>query len=276
MFCFVELPDEVYDEAIEVARRLIGSLPDFMQENYLEDHLRSGNDISEFFDGTLKRLFDELERARNAGRFRADLPSSFVDTNGSIERLLVYSEVQRQSGAPVRLMPTRIQLMAKLDRLLPRSVLQTLREHDPQKEIEELAEKRLFEGKEVEAPPVFNLVMRELGRSTGTSRSLVDVIEEVRNWNASMQYRDWLWRYYRTYAKPDPLARQRLRDRLAPHLDAMRAAGNGRTLRTATLRFTIGWFGISLPIEIRIPRWNTEDFVGFIGEWYAPEPRPQE
>jgi hypothetical protein len=34
MFCFVELPDEVYHAAIEVARRLVGSLPDFMQQNY--------------------------------------------------------------------------------------------------------------------------------------------------------------------------------------------------------------------------------------------------
>jgi hypothetical protein len=273
IFCFVQPSADVYRYAIEKTVHVIKNLPDDMQGRYLEDHLRSSNDLTEFWDGTLKHLFDTLTKLP-VEKFPI-IPSSFVDTNGSVERLLVYLEIQRQSGAPVRLTPSRMQLLAKLDRLLPDSMRQLSRGADPHAEVEMIAMKRLFDENDVEAPAISNLLMRELGNAKG-STSLIEIIEEVRSWSESVKYRDWLWRYYQTYAKRKPLERQKLRDQLSSHLEGMRQAGNGRSWRTARIRFSASAFGISIPITLRVPRWVTDDFVGFIGEWFEPDPRPKD
>ena len=146
-----------------------------------------------------------------------------------------------------------------------------MRKNDPQQEIETFAAKRLFSAHTVESPAVFNILMRELGE-VRTPTSLVNIIGEVRRWDETIRYRDWLWRYYRAAAERKPLAQQKLLDHLGSHLDGMRKIGKGDTKFTSTVKVSVSQI-IGMSRDVSVIRWIDNDFVGFIGEWYVPETR---
>jgi hypothetical protein len=148
-----------------------------------------------------------------------------------------------------------------------------VRDNDPQGEIEELARRRLFDDNTIEAPAIFNMLMRELGE-VKTYKRLIDVVREVRSWRETASYRDWLWEYYQAADEGNQVAQQKMLDKLGSHLSGMRKVGDPRSIRTAALRFSVSRF-ISFPIELAVPRWDPQNFVGFIGEWFAPTQRPR-
>jgi len=83
IFCFVDPPAEVYREAIDNTHQLCRNLPEAMHYGYLEKHLRSGENLSEFWDGSLKSLFDSMARQEQEPGAE-ELPILYADTAAAL------------------------------------------------------------------------------------------------------------------------------------------------------------------------------------------------
>jgi hypothetical protein len=268
---FVRPTNEVYETAMAAALTMLRRIPEGDRGKYLEERFGIQGNASAFWDDYLKAIFDELFRKNWPGNF----PSWFADTDATIERMLTYFEIQRMSGAPVRLSSARVQLLSALGPIVQASVRGMMQQTNPQKTTEDhVAEQFGVTKDDIDTPSVFDLLMRELASGTAP-RSVLDVVAEVRGWTTTAKYRGWLWSYHRALATQDFANRAKLLGQLGSHLDAIRETGKPRSQFTRRLHFSVAtpYVGIiDVPVTLPFLRTVDEDYVGFIGEWLAPWP----
>ena len=275
-FLLVEPDREIYAETIELTNALRRELSEEGQVDYLES-LDSKRTPQKYWEGSLKSALDYI--ASGASLLNLNAPAEFVDSQGSVERALFYLNLQRVSGAPVRLSATRLELLNNLDIFIPKRIRDQFTAIAPNDEIQQWVASKFVELDAFDGPPIFEMLMREFG-AVKKDTSVMDVVAEVREWRDTKLYREWLWKYFRAKAEHDPARVQKLKGEMGAHLDAMTIAGDTRTRRTRLVSYSLSAALLYLPFAIssklRVWRWRSEDYVGFIGDWFAAGPRPAE
>jgi hypothetical protein len=176
---FVRPDEDVYAAAVKSTEIFLANLPPHLRQlKYLEEHDPSDPDrYWRYFDSEYKDAADEFFASGRSGPLH--FPARFVDTNGSIERAMSYMQIQRMSGAPVRLNPARLETLSVLNKFLPVSIRSAVRDSNPQGAIEGFVSGELFDHIEVDAPPIFELIVRRM-ENAPRAVSFLDVIQELR------------------------------------------------------------------------------------------------
>ncbi|MHA4734044.1 hypothetical protein [Ensifer adhaerens] len=219
-----------------------------------------------YFDGYLEAMFDQMFKDDKRGA----IPSAFADTQGNIERLFVYANVQRASGAPVKLSNAHLSTLNDFQGALPLSTAEVVDAKPAIGYVQDVVGSHTPQLLTAPLPPIFEMIIDKI-KGAKLAISVADAILDIRSGWEGRCFREYLWEVHTALACKNYPKLKQLDDNLLAQLQAFNAAGTSRTRWTKRLLITIGGgTPIEIPVAIRLPRHQDQDYVGFIGRWLGP------
>lgn len=269
IFTFVVISADVFREACEYADLNVELLQSATSVRRLEQHADFHVLGGDLFDGQLKDYFDGLDKRQISDQiFR--IPARYVDSDGSVERLILYSVIQSFAKCPIRLRRPTIELFDRLPPLVERFLLDN---HDPNL----IVEKRISDKINiVSCAPDLLSYLEDMYVSSDYFQNFSDVIFYLRQQKQVKSYQDWLRNLYLLLHDKEYAAAQKHIDEVDGHIDSMIEIGNSNTRRTIKKEGSVGITFLPFPItftmnkSLKIPRQASNDFIGFIGNWITP------
>lgn len=255
----VEIEPEVYETAVEQVQHYIDGRG--LKKIYLEEEFPDKSYGSIFFDGEMEGDIDALSKD-------VDIPANFVNTGGCVERVLLYANVQRSSGAPVRLSETHRSVFEHFKGALPMSTVEVVTQKNPRDKVEGDV-REAIEGI-ADMPPIFDMIVDRIAQSKERI-SIIDAAVQVRDeWKASC-FRTYLWDVFLALRTREIPKLNYLRENLIRQLRTFDNHGTTRTRRTKVLHLTFVPFSmVEVSGSIHVPRHQDQDYVGFVGSWLGP------
>ncbi|TCU33122.1 hypothetical protein [Rhizobium azibense] len=261
----VDVDVDVYKAAIMQAVSYIGDAG--LDETYLERKLPQFAHGSEYFDGNLKAMLDRMYKDHGL----PSIPPRFVDSQGSVERVLFYANVQMLSGAPVRLSRSHYAALRDFQGALPLSIIEVVEATSALEHVEANFGSHVPELLDAPIPPIFEMIIEKV-KSSRSAISLAEAIVEIRDGWEGRCFRDYLWEVQNALSSKDRSRLAHLKKNLVAQLREFDAAGTSLTRWTKRVSFTVvpGKL-IEFPVSLRIPRHQSQEYIGFIGRWLGPK-----
>ena len=256
----IRIPDEVYYSALDHIQNF--KRTKHRKLRYLEDAYPEYARGHEFFYHPDKRTIDRFAKRPDT----RSIPSAFVDSEGCVERVLLYAEVQRQSKHPVKLAEPHKRVFERFRGALPISIIEALSGENAQASIEGVVREHEPELFSIPVPPIFDIVFDQI-RASKTPKSISQAIFEIRkDWDA-VQYRNLMYDVSQSIINRDFVRLRNIQSELKSHLKALNRQGNAKSRFTSQLYGVLGFFGFGIEGNIPIPRHQKYDYVAFIGRW---------
>lgn len=264
MVKLVEVDLDVYKAAIMQAMAYIGEAG--LDQKYLETSTRHKG-TSEYFDGGLKEMLDRMFKDHGF----PSIPSQFVDSQGSVERVLFYANVQRFSGAPVRLAASHRAALRDFEGALPLSIIEVVEGTNALDHVQANVGSHAPKLLDTPIPPIFEMIIDQL-KESHSKISMAEAIINIRNGWEGQCFRAYLWDVQEALASKNYPKLANLKSSLVSHLREFDAAGTSLTRWTRRLSLTLvpGTL-IEIPLSLRVPRHHNHDYIGFIGRWLGPK-----
>jgi hypothetical protein len=258
----VEVDAAVYEAAALQAMSYIGK--DGQDLSYLEHKFPKNRGGNTYYDGNLEAMLDRMFKDFSF------IPSQFVDTQGTVERVLFYANVQRMSGAPVRLSSSHHAALRDYRGALPLSVMEVVEAASALGHVKANVGSHAPEILDAPVPPIFEMIIDKI-KGTRSQVSLAQAVLELRDEWEGRCFRQYLWDVQEALSSKDLPKLAYLKNNLLSQIREFDVAGTALTRWTKRISFTlIPGYIFEVPISIRIPRHQEQDYVGFIGRWLGP------
>lgn len=262
-FQLVDIPSEFY---IDIMRNIENIKTEKHQGlKYLEKLYSEYAGGPYFWDHSLKNLADGLDREN----LPQNPPGSFIDSSGSVERVLFYAELQRQSGQPVRLSTAHINVFSQFRDYLPISIIESLSAENAQSKIEKIVSDHEPELFKIPTPPLIDIIFDHIGEQN-TETTISQAIKDIRrDWDA-VSYRKFVRDVSVCTIKRDFPGLRKLESDLALQLQRVNEQGNAQSRFTGRVDGSLNFLGVRVNTPVPVLRHQDRDYVGFIGRWLGP------
>ncbi|TBA94434.1 hypothetical protein [Rhizobium ruizarguesonis] len=258
----VAIDFDVYRDAIDQVRAFDKKIKKKMK--YLEEEYPEKAYGPAYFDANLKLTMDELRKHLGA------IPSTFIDSQGTVERILLYSNVQRRSGAPARLSNAHLEALKDFKGALPLSTIEFIQKPNARDKIESDVKTEIPGMAELSVTPIFEMIIDRIA-SAHQPISIVDAVIDIRGDFEAQCFREYLWQVNLAIRLRDIPKLNLLKKTLVDQLRTFDELGTSRTRRTKRISITlVPGYVFEIPLTIKVPRPQDQDYVGFVGRWLGP------